>query len=391
VNQKTILVVGGGYAGLSVVDSLRKTFRERIGKSIRLVLLDKEPYHFKKVRLVQAPREKGVPLRVPFSAFGWDDVERLQGELTGVEPDRGRAIYTRPDGKTDTISFDRLVLAVGSVVRHPPEGSEGFALRNMEDAEALRDTLRRVGQRASPSGRKSEPLCAAVVGGGITGIETAAELAYRLREEAVAHGMEEDRVLVRLIDAGQYLFPEAGRRVAHRLEKRLKRMGVEVLHGVKALRCNEGIVHLDNGKTIPAQLCVWALGVEPNPLLRRLGLPLHDDGRLLVDPWYRVKGHETLYAIGDCARVTDPKTGKPNGMTCKEGIVQARRLAEIIRAQMDGLSAPAHTSFPSLCCIGLGPKDGFIWARKWGVDFILTGHLGMKVREYTWNAASLMK
>jgi NADH dehydrogenase len=78
-------------------------------------------------------------------------------------------------------------------------------------------------------------------------------------------------------------------------------------------------------------------------------------------------------------------------MTCKEGIVQARRLAGIIRAQLDGLSAPAHTSFPPFFCIGLGPKDGFVWTRKWGLDFVLTGQLGRKVREYTWNMASLMK
>src|SRR5207249_2787133 len=86
---------------------------------------------------------------------------------------------------------------------------------------------------------------------------------------------------------------------------------------------------------------------------------------------------------GDCVHVVDPISGKAAAMSCKEAISQAQRLSKIMKAHLLGFQANSHQTYPDFLCIGLGPKDGFVWAQKWGVDFVLSGKLAEKIRRLT--------
>ncbi|MCZ8512755.1 FAD-dependent oxidoreductase [Paenibacillus filicis] len=386
----TVVVVGGGYAGLHAVANLRKELCGTGGA--RIVWMDKDAQHVKKVRLVQARRD-AMPLAVPLGDFGWADVGIVRGTLTGLDAAQQLLAYTDVSGTPQRLAYDRLVLALGSVPREPAPGSGGLTLRGTEDAAAFREAVARCAERARMDGAPA--LHAAVAGAGITGIELAAELAGRLRREAAALGLTPAEPLVSLVSAGPRLLPDVPAHVAQRLERQLARLGVRVLHGDKAVRYadDRGCLELRSGIEVRAGVCVWALGTVPNPLVRELGLTVHEDGRLVVDPGYRVSGAEGVYALGDCARVTDSRTGRPDGMTCKEAIPQAQRLARGLAVELEGRTGGkhGHESYPPLYCIGLGDTDGFFWMRRFGLDFVLTGKLGRKVREYTWNAASLNK
>jgi NADH:ubiquinone reductase (H+-translocating) len=393
-----IVVVGGGYAGLHVIESIRKQWSTSKLPRPRIILLDKEPHHFKKVLLVRAAA-RDTSLTVPFTEFGWTDVEVIRGELASVDPDQSILMYREPEGSMVELPFGRLILALGSIVRSPGENRGGIVLRGTADAVAIREALREAVERARGSAdpeEQSRLLHAVVAGAGISGIETASELAACLRKEASSLRIKQPPFVVTLVNAGNRLLPEASERVGHSLERRLRRLGVRVLHQrkVEMFVQPKGIVHLDNGDRVRAGVCVWTLGTVAQPAARQLGVPAHEDGRLLVDPWYRVQGHDTIFAIGDCARVSDRRSGRIDGMTCKEAIPQAQRLAEFIYADATGTGAVAslaHQGVPPMYCIGLGPDQGFIWARRWGMDMVLTGAIGKKVREYTWNTASFMK
>ncbi|GMX62026.1 hypothetical protein Elgi_18300 [Paenibacillus elgii] len=215
--------------------------------------------------------------------------------------------------------------------------------------------------------RQKSLLSVAVVGGGITGMEASAEIAYWLKREAEQGGLDP--------------------RLA---ESRLGRVGVNVLYGVRGTKHADGALHLSDGSRLPAGVCVWTLGLKPNPVLKQLGLPTEADDRLTVDVHYRVKGTRDIYAIGDGARIIDPCTGQENAMTCKEAIPQAQRLAKIIAAEMEGRGGPKHRSFMTLYCIGLGPEDGLFWMRQWGMNLILTGKAGLFVWNATWDSVSLI-
>lgn len=122
-----------------------------------------------------------------------------------------------------------------------------------------------------------------------------------------------------------------------------------------------------------------------------MGLPLTKEGQVIVDASYRVKGAVGVYGIGDCAHIVDPNSGQADRLTCKEATGQAARLGKILLADLKGTPAPSHKSYMDFFCIGLGPERGMVWTRQWGLDIILTGKLGWKIRKFTWDMASLLK
>jgi NADH:ubiquinone reductase (H+-translocating) len=392
MNKETIVVAGGGYAGIHIAEALNKQ-AEASQEGLRIILLDRNGSHFRKVRLVQAP-EGASGLNVPLSEFGWKHVELLQADLAGIDPGSRRLRCNLPDGSSTEIAYDRLVLSLGSVPRQEDTGLGGLFLRDAESAASIRLELERLVRQAETEASSEERrglLRAVIVGGGISGIETAAGLAARLRRERDRLGASGGDAAVCLVHAGSRLLPEAPAQISRRLERKLRRLGVETVLGVRAEQFDGCSLYLGDGRMIPASLCIRTSGVQPNPIVKSLGLPVHADGRLLTDSWYRVQGCDTIYAIGDCARSVAPATGTPDGMTCKEAIPQAQRLAEILKSEHTGGSIAPHTPVNPMFCISLGTGEGFIWMRKWGLDLVLTGKLGWRVREWTWTMASLGK
>lgn len=180
MQQRTIIVVGGGYAGLHTIESLCRVWKNQIGREIRLILLDKQTYHFKKVRLVEVFSTRS-DLRVPFTSYGWEHVEIVQGELTDIQTEQRLILFETPKGDLKSLSYDQLVIAIGSTIQSPPKGNDGFVLQKEVDGEKLQqalDTLIRQTQQV-----KKPLLPIVVVGGGITGIEIAGELASYLRKK----------------------------------------------------------------------------------------------------------------------------------------------------------------------------------------------------------------
>ncbi|WNC14234.1 FAD-dependent oxidoreductase [Brevibacillus brevis] len=386
----TCVVVGGGHAGIHAVHELKKIVG---GRELRLILIDQNPHHLRKVLLFK-PAVSDTDVAVPLEKLFPEGVELVQGMVTTVKASERTLLYIDKESMEQELSYDVLVLAVGSKVRQALPEQGGISLTNVRDAETVRalwkENLRRAVEEPNREERQ-RLLTLAVAGAGISGIEMSAEFAYAMRAEAAQLGIRPDDVSVYLVNAQDRLFPEGPIKMARRLEQLLGEGGVTVLHKQKVLHEKAGIVTLSNGQTLPVGLCIWALGLTPHPLLRRMGLPLTSQGQVEVDASYRVVGTSGVYSIGDCARIVDPATGRADRMTCKEATGQATRLAQIVLADLQGAPAPLHQSYMDFFCIGLGPNRGIVWTRKWGLDIILTGKLGWKLREFTWNVASMVK
>ncbi|MEK0317190.1 NAD(P)/FAD-dependent oxidoreductase [Cohnella sp. 56] len=393
MDSKTIVVVGGGYAGIHAVSRIRKEWKQELSEGrLKLVLIDRQPYHLRKVLLFQ-PAAGGQDIRLPFERMFPQDVTFMQAAVTGIDRDAKTLTAVGGSGEEIGVAYDWLVLAAGSVVRRPDPAAGGMPLADVDDArrigEAWRDNLKRAAGTADPAERRRW-MTVAVAGAGISGIETSAELAHYMRAEAQAQGLDPAEAGVVLLNAHGRLFPEGPAKVGEKLAAALAEAGVQVVHGSKAVQATENEVCLADGRRVKAGLCVWTLGLLPSPLLRGLGLPLAPDGCLLVDGSYRVPGADGVYAIGDCARIVDAATGRADGKTCKEASAQAARLAKVIAADRDGRAAPAHKSFMDFFCFGLGPERGMAWTRQWGLDIVVTGKLGWRIRRYTWDLASLL-
>ncbi|WP_274651031.1 NAD(P)/FAD-dependent oxidoreductase [Paenibacillus humicola] len=394
MEELTCVIIGGGHAGLQAAKALLNVSKELQGsRRLRLILIDKQPYHVRKVLLFR-PAVGEEDITIPLAKLFPDDVQVIQGTATKVDGGKKRLLVRDANGNETSMPYDLLIAAIGSTVRQPAPVQGGIALTGLESAAAIRERWRSNMRRAAgePGGaERLRLMSAAVAGAGISGVETSAELAHAMREEAAALGLDPRAVKVYLINAHDRLFQEGPAKVGRKLERLLTDSGVTVLHRRKALQESDGRLWFESGEPLPVGLSIWALGLEPNPALRSIGLPLTPEGRVLVDACYRVHGMAGVYSIGDCAGIVDPVSGRPDGMTCKEGSMQAIRLGKIVTADLQGLPAPSHKAVMDFFCIGLGPNRGLVWTRKWGLDMIMTGKLAWNLKKWVWNHASLLQ
>lgn len=391
MEETTYVVLGGGYAGLHALKAIRKAW-DKEGKGVlKLILIDKNDYHLRKVLLFK-PAANEERITIPFSELLEQDVQLRCGEVIAVNADRRHVAIRTADGYDEKIRFDRLVIALGSTIRRPAAECGGYPLTSLDDAYAIRKAWRANMQRAagerSPHVRK-QLLTVVIAGAGISGIETAGELVHYMGKEAQQLGIAANELEIILCNAHDRLLGQISGKLSRRLEEELRKLGVRVLHNSAVVQVEGGAVELVNGKRVEAGLCLWTTGLQPNPLLQQLKLPLTAEGKLMVDASYRLQGHSSIYAIGDCAHIVDPKTGACDGNTCREAIAQAARLAKVLLADQHAQPAPVHEPALTAFCVSLGPGQAIVWFNKWELDMILSGKLSWRIRQYTWDSASL--
>ncbi len=396
MNDLTCVIIGGGYAGLQALKQIQeKTRGIANGRRIRFVLIDKQPGHLRKLRMFR-PTVVEEEIVIPWNHLALKDFEFVQGTVASVDSKEKRIRYTDAQGNDSRMHYDLLIVAVGSIVRQPDPDQGGIALTDPQAAADIREhwraNLRKAVDETNPEERK-KLMTIAVAGAGISGIETSAELSLAMRKEATALGLNPSDVSVYLLNAQERLLSEVSEKFRRKLEQRLIECGVTVLHNRKALREEAGAVTLSNGDCLAVGLCIWTLGLIPNPCLRGMGLPLTPDGKVLVDECYRVQGMPSVYSIGDCAGIVDPIDGRATQMTCFEAGEQGLRLGKIVMADLEGRPAPSHHSAKSnmdAFTIALG-QEGVFWIRKWGLDMVMTGKLPGRIKKLVEDAASMLR
>ncbi len=241
------------------------------------------------------------------------------------------------DGETERLHYDQLLLALGSVSRVLPvpglaEHAIGF--KSLADAIWLRnhviETLEAANATEDPA-RRDELLTYVFVGGGYAGLEALAELqdfaadAIESYPRARLHGMRWV-----LVEATDRVLPEIDAQLADYALRELRGRGIDIRLGTTLEEVSAESARLSTGETLPTRTVVWTAGVTPNPSLRRLGVPLDERGRVPVDEHLRVRGMDSVWAVGDCAAAPDPRGGicPPTAQhAVRQGPVAARNIA----------------------------------------------------------------
>jgi NADH dehydrogenase len=318
------LVLGGGFAGSYVARLLK-----RRGATI----VSHENFMLYTPLLPEAasgtlePRHVVVPLRQMCP-----HAELVLGDVTGHDPERKTVVVASLAGGLE-IAYENLVIALGATTRILPVSGlaeHGLGFKDLADAIALRNHVLRQLERASIHPDDPSELGFVFVGAGYAGVEALAELKdmarAALRFYPELHGRPQRWVLV---DAAPKILPEIPRRLGEYAARRLAKRGVEI-HVGTTLESYDGVeAVLADGARVPARTLVWTAGVRANPLLARLGLPLDERGRVVVDATLRVPGTDRIWALGDCAAVPNTKTpGVVDPPTSQHSLRQARRLAK---------------------------------------------------------------
>ncbi|MBR0789982.1 NAD(P)/FAD-dependent oxidoreductase [Bradyrhizobium manausense] len=289
-----IVVLGAGFAGLwAAIGAAR--MRDEIGdagRDIEIHLVDRNPYHNIRVRNYEVDlSEVALPLAQLLDPIG---VTHGIGEVEAVDPARRQIALVTSSGE-ETLSYDRLVLALGSEVMRPniPGLAEhGFDVDTFAAARRLDDHLTSLARSAPSQGRST----IAVVGAGFTGIEVAAEMPDRL----VRAGMSGSRRII-LIDPNLAVGATIGAQARPVIETALSSLEVETRLGVRVASVEASGVRLSSGEFIPTQTLIWCAGMRASRLAESFAGARDRLGRLLVDPFMRVADVPGVFAAGDVA------------------------------------------------------------------------------------------
>lgn len=315
------LILGGGFAGAYVARLLGPSGATIVSQENFMLFTPLLP---EAASGTLEPRHTVVPLRVMCP-----HAELLLGTVTGVDLDARTATVETEVGE-QTLRWRDLVLALGAVSR--PSPVDALSFKSLADGIRLRNHVLRqleAADAASDDSARRAHLSFVFVGAGYAGVEALAELADlvadALRYYPRLRGVRQRWLLV---DAAPKILPEIPRRLGDYAAAELRRRGVEIHVGTTLESATDGGVVLRNGTRVAAHTLVWSAGVVASPLLRELGVPLDERGRVEVDEYLRVRGHERVWALGDCARVPNRRADHPDPPTCQHALRQARRLAK---------------------------------------------------------------
>ncbi|GHJ47594.1 oxidoreductase [Catellatospora sp. TT07R-123] len=365
--QHRIVVLGAGYTGAIAAGRLAKRLRRQ---DVAITLVNAEPDFVERVRMHQLAVGQDLkprPLREMFAGTG---VEVRLAEVAAVDADRRTVAVTGAGGTTE-LGYDTLVYALGSgwnTQGVPGTAEHAYEIASRPGALRLRERLARLGA--------GQPV--AVVGGGLTGLEAATEIAEARPDLDVALAVRGG--------LGDWLSPK-GR--AH-LRKVVDRLGITVYEQADVTGVEADRVAIADGRVAPAAVTVWTTGFAVHPIAAATTLEVTGTGQIVVDATMRSVSHPDVYAVGDAAMATGPG-GKPLRMSCASGTPAAWQAADAIAARLTGGKLPETPIRYFNQCISLGRRDGliqFVTADDRAKESALTGRTAAVYKELVCKGAA---
>lgn len=347
-HRTRVVVIGGGYAGVIAANHLQQR------PNIEIILLNPRPQFVERIRLHQL-------------ATGSDDATVAYTEVLGARVRLVVGAATRIDiaarqvhlAAGDALGYDYLIYAVGSGASAPAvPGADEFAypIADLEQAQRLAAAL----DTAGPDAR----VC--VVGGGPTGIETAAELAENDCRVTLVCGAA----------LGPYLSGPGRSSVARRLRK----LGVNVIEGTAPTAVDANTVTLADGRSLPADVTIWTAGFGVPDLAACSGLRTDAIGRLLTDETLTSLDDERVIGAGDAAA----PSGVPLRMSCQAAIPLGAQAANTVLSRLEGTAPTVINQAFTGQCISLGRRAGTVQIARTddtALPLYIGGRAGAAVKE----------
>ncbi|WP_433356843.1 NAD(P)/FAD-dependent oxidoreductase [Microtetraspora malaysiensis] len=362
-----IIVLGAGYTGAFAAGRLARRLRR---EDVAITLVNADPDFVERVRMHQLAVGQDLKSR-PFSGmFAGTGVELKLAKVTGVDVGRKTVAVADANG-AEELAYDTLVYALGSgwdTQGVPGTAEHAFEIAGRPGALRLRERLARLdaGQTV------------VVVGGGLTGLEAATEIAETRPDLDVA--------LAARGGLGDWLSPK-GR---EHLRRVVGRLGITVYENAAVTGVEADHVATADGTAIPAAVTVWTAGFAVHPIAKATALEVTGAGQIVVDGTMRSVSHPDVYAVGDAAMVMGPGD-KPLRMSCASGVPTAWQAADAIAARLTGGKLPNVPIRYFNQCVSLGRKEGliqYVTAEDRAARAVLTGRLAAVYKELVCKGAA---
>jgi NADH dehydrogenase len=341
-NVPVVVIVGGGFAGLSAARAMRNT-------PAQVVLIDRTNHHVFQPLLYQvatsvlSPAQIASPIRQILHKHRNTAV--VMAEVVGVDKERKLVYANSPDRAGVPLPYDYLVLATGAT--HSYFGHDEFqkhapGLKTLADAVAIRNKILEAFEQAEAeedTRAHRDLLTFVLVGGGPAGVEMAGAIAFLVRNSLRTQFRRIDPTSARiiLVDRSQKVLGPYSDELSAGAKQRLENLGVEVRlgQGVDLIDADGVVVA---GERIPSKTVIWTAGVAPSPAGKWLGVETDRAGRVRVQQDLTIPGHPEIFVVGDTSSLE--QDGKPLGGVAQVALQGGRHAGLTIHHRITGKHAP---------------------------------------------------
>ncbi|MFJ4293817.1 NAD(P)/FAD-dependent oxidoreductase [Cupriavidus sp. NPDC089707] len=350
--MRTIVIVGGGAAGLQVAIGLGRALGKR--RRARVVLVDRSPTHLWKPLLHEVAAGSVEPtihhtslaLQAQRNHFQF-----IRGNLVSV--DRAlRTVSVDTGGNAEiagtdpqVIAYDKLILAIGGVTEYfgvAGAREHALALDSVSSAERVRDrlhaALRSKSEQESSLGTVGK-VRVAIVGGGATGVQLAAQLrrTSRLLNRYGVHQLDPVQdVDITVLEAAPSILPGMDGELAARVARQLARQNIGIATGQRVTAVTPDGLKLNGNEPLNADIVVWAAGIAAPAEVAAMGLAVNGKGQACVDAMLLCVGDENIFAIGDCASCRPTNVAKELPTRAQVAFQQALYLVAAVPRHLAG-------------------------------------------------------
>ncbi|EXX87771.1 NADH dehydrogenase [Paenibacillus darwinianus] len=324
--MKRFVILGGGYGGLTIAQEL---LDKRIPEDTIIMLIDRMPFQGLKTEYyaLAAGTVADIELRNPFPSD--PRLVLTYGEVKEVDLD-GKLIHI---AEQDPISYDWLAIALGCTDKyHGIPGADIYS-SSIQTFSNARKTYQRLGD-VKPYGQVT------IVGGGLSGVEVAAEL----RESR-------SDLNIRIMDRGPSVMSGFPPRLQKYVASWFHEHDVVMLGNTSISRLEEGVIY-DRADPVASDVTIWTAGIQPIPLVQQLNLPKDSGGRLVINEYHQLPDYPGVFVVGDCASLPFSPSAQAAG-------AQGSQVAEVLQAIWDN-ETPQLGKIKLRGVLGsLGKKAGF--------------------------------
>jgi NADH dehydrogenase len=333
-----VVIVGAGFAGIAAAKALK-------GSDAEVILIDRRNHHifhpllYQVATAVLAPSEIAAPIRqleakqanLNVTLADVVDLDLTHRTVDAVSPGIG----------TRKVRFDFLVVATGtrlSYFGHDEFAAHAPGLKNLADAETIRTKILSAFELAEATDDENErarQMSFVLVGAGPTGVELAASIANMVTVTLRRNFRQIDPATstITLIEGGDRVLPSFAPSLSGKAARRLAKLGVKVVTGVKVDSVDEQGV-IAGGERIASATVLWTAGVAASPIVQLLGVKTDRAGRALVAPLLNLPGEPDVFVVGDAASIQ--QDGRPVPGVAQAAIQQGRYVGRLIADQIRG-------------------------------------------------------
>jgi len=325
--MKKLVILGGGYGGITIAQHLMD--KKNIPDDVEVVLIDRMPFQGLKTEYyaLASGTVSDVDVRVHYPADS--RLQVVYGEVSGVDLANKRIDFSG----MESLEYHTLIIALGCVDKfHDIPGAEQYS-NTIQTFSATRNTYQAVND-VKPYGQIT------IVGGGLSGVEMAAEL----RESR-------SDLKVRIIDRGPSILSAFPEKLQSFVREWFTEHDIEMKGNAILTQIEPGIIH--NGvELIYTDATIWTAGIQPSPVVQKLNVLKDGQGRVLINELHQIPTFPDVFVVGDCASLTlSPSAQAAEG--------QGKQVVEVIHAQWKG-EIPKLGQIKLKGVLGsLGKKSGF--------------------------------